>query len=623
MFCISRDETTKIEMKRLNATAQYGILTNRGQTSSKKDSGSLFLRKKGSNLSFKGRFVNLDTIGQLGSKPEFSNLVSTGGFIAIRPPITMADTQTPKEERSYSALWQLGMALGGLAVQLAYNPKYERFANFFSQKLLGVKLTQAEVTLANKRAALLEAIHRAPEESRKILYEMTPEQAGKRIKEIDAKIIKEARPTAKIVLSAMNPLNIFKNRSPNANPFNSNPGLIKELRAEYGLETIEDAAQKAGKKAVNGAKTLGKEVIEGLLNNKQRTKQILEVSGASRVVHFAVLLTSLNLATLLVTRYMDPLMKFVGNTFNIDFMKGKDSDGESKKSSAHHHGGPAKKEKSEWNWLDKTIFGALGGLTLMEGLNIAGRLMKKKAVGDKLVADFAKNINKHLKIGDALKFLVKKPYESMKNFAQRKREWLANQANLNDKWVERNVIANLLLRLLITAPTLLVFSGGEKAEKTENENTEKTGEQKKQEKQLHINPTALYNTTRIVVDEAMNLTLLNAADKALIIPASIGLASMLKKSPSNQGIKVITDQGIKNILLICTVMGFLNNAISRPVVNGVKKASEFFGLKFQSTEELETKYKNVRRRFMAAQGLKDVSFENYEDSLNILNIKTV
>ncbi len=552
-----------------------------------------FRDKNNSGPAFKGALLN--SIGELGSKPEFSNLVSTGGFILIRPPITMADEKTPKKERTYSALWQLGMALGGLAVQLAYNKKYERFANFLSQKIFGVKLDKTELELANKRASLIEAIHRAPKETSKIL-KMNSKKAGKRIEELNKEMVKRSKPTVKIVLSALNPFNVFKNQASGLSPFENNPGLIREIRKEYGLHTAGDVVEKAGK----NAKKLGKGLIDNLLHNQARTKQILEISGTSKLIHFGVLLTSLNVATLLVTRYMDPLMNFMGKTFNIKSLKDKPTPENKEVTSSENKDEQVKKDKKDWNWLDKTIFGTLGALALIEGVNIAGKIAGKKGFGDKFIGDIAKGINERLKIGKGFDRLMKKPFESLRNNAK-KRKMLANQANVNDKWVERNVIANLLLRLLITAPTIFVF--GKAVNTNKSENPDKTQENKDDKTKVHLNPKALYNTTRIVVDEAMNLTLLNAADKALIIPASIGLAKLWKKSPSNQGIKVLTDQGIKNILLVCTLMGFLNNAISRPIANGFKKVCKSLGIEVKSPKQLNDEYQEFRRRFLASQRL--------------------
>jgi len=610
-------------MKPLNTLIKYENQQTKGNFYSYTKKNKNY-NTQNNNIAFKGRV--LDSIGQLGAKPEVSNLVSTAGFIGIRPPITMADKKTPKKERVYSAFWQTGMAIGGLAVQLLYNRRYEQFANFLSQKILGLngkdKLTDSEKRLANNRSAIVEAIHRNPDETKEILHRMTPEQAAARMKQYDEELVKRSKPTLKTIMAAANPLNIFKNQTHGENPYRDNPGLIRQIRAEYGKQTAGYEIKQTAKKAGKQAEIIGKSMIDSLLNNKNRTKQILEVSGASKMIHFVVLLSSLNLATLLVTRYMDPLMKFVGNTFDIKALQKKEKS-ENDATVQANKSDNKKSDKKKFNWLDKTIFSALGGLAALEAVNIAGWLINGKKVGNQFVGKVAKGISKNLNIDKGFDRLMNSSFNKIKN-NPKKREGLASQANLNDKWVERNVIANLLMRLGITAPTIFVFGKAAGTDKNSDKSgPNEAGKAKKEKKgsNIRINNTALYNTTRIVVDEAMNLTLLNAADKAAIVPASIAIAKALGKSPSNQGIKVITDQGIKNILLVCTIMGFLNNAISRPVVKSFKKLTKKLGLKEDSAKKMEKGYREYRRRFLATQHLMGYNSDPLSFSENSIKLK--
>ncbi len=498
-----------------------------------------------SNVSFKGFGLSgntLNTIGRLGADPTTSNLVSTVGYLGIRPPITMLDKNTPKEERKYSAIWQAGIAVAGLAVQLVYNSKFGKFANFLAQKVLGTKLNPTEMKLANQSSALVEAIQKAPDEARRII-KMLPKAAEQLAEDYDKVLAQKSKPTAKSILSALNPLNIFKH-TPVKNPFAESPGLIGQLKDEY--------ADTAGK--------MGKKVVDGLIDSPQRAKKILEVSGTSKLIHFTVLLVSLNMATLLVTKYMKPVTNFIGEKLNIEFLKDK----KAKKEDNNTNKTDSDKDKKKLGAFDKGVIVSLATLALIGGANVIGKLVNKKNWGDIAVGKVAKTLNEKLHIGQAFDKLLKKPSE----WARKKSDWLAGQANINDKWVERNVIANLFLRLGITAPT------------------------------IPTNPNALYNTVRLVNDELMNITLLNAADKAVIKPASRGLAKSFKTKPYNEGVKVIVDQGVKNILLVCTVMGFLNNTLSHKVMGFMEK----HGLgKKDKKENKEKKYQDFRRSFLATQ----------------------
>lgn len=488
-------------------------------------------------VSFKGLSPEfLDKVGRAGANPATTAIASTVGYLLLRPWITMADKKTPEEERKFSALWQAGMTLAGGAGILAYNKKFENLGNFLSQKMLAHKLTAEELKLASGKSALIEAIHKAPETARKIING-TAEEAEALADKFDADLAKRSKPTIKSVLTALNPLNT--NSKPAKDLFAESPGLVTQLHRE--------ASAKPG--------TMGKNLINNLIENKGTTKKILEVAGTSKVVHFVVLLSALNAITFLVTRYMKDITSFLGNKLNIGFLKDKDS----KKAENEE------KPKKKWSILDKGIFATLGALVGIEGLNIVGSLANKKKWGDQAVGSAAKYLNKHLSISKGFDKLINKT----RSFINMGKGWLANQANINDKWVERSIITNTGMRSAILAPTV-------------------------------NQPGGVYNLLRTGIDGGLGLTLVNAADKAIVKPLSRGMSKLFGVKPYNEGIKVITDQGIKNIGIICLGLGFVINWVTQPIMKGLEK----LGINLEKSKKLEEGYQEHRNRFMATQKLK-------------------
>lgn len=547
-------------------------------------------------ISFRGlNILNpqmLDHIGKVGADPAVSNVVSSVGWLAIRPAITMADKNTPDDSKKYSALWQGGIALGGLGVLAAFNDKFVKLSTFLAQKFLGEDLNKnfpGDLDLAKNKSALVEAIKNAPDTAASIINGGTLE--GIEVKDIDA--AKELAnkfdeaPTFGKILKSLNPLNLFKKHGPdNISPFKKSPGLIVHLKEE----------------AMGGPGKMGIDGINKLLDAPERAKNILRVSGATKVIHFTVLLLALNAATMLVTRYMKPTTQFFGEKFNIGFLKNKKAESPESSEAA-----PDMKKK-KMSSLDKGILGTMGVLTLIEGANIVGKMFNKKGkVADESIGRVAKAVNEKLHIGKAFDYITKPVSNWVKNGklgTKEVKDVLADQANVNDKWVERNVIANLFLRLMITVPTIFT-----KPKKSEIPKEAGTTEINKPKEKFKVNKDALYNTVRLVNDEIMNLTLLTAADRAIVTPLSRAMAKTARVAPYNEGIKVLTDQGIKNILLVCTVMGFLNNALSHKMM----KYLERFGLGKDGGEKdkppetnSEQKYQNFRRQFMASQKLQQM-----------------
>ncbi len=518
-------------MTNLSTSISYRNQIHKNRCTHGNKNRNFTLKNNNSNLAFKGKLQVLNKIGAYGTNPIIAPLVSTLGILAIRPAITLADKNTPKEDKIYSASWQTGVALGGLGVMLGYGKKIDNLSMKIAEKVMGTKLNPVDKELAKNKGHIVEAVYRNPKTTANILN-MSEEKATKLTEAFTKKSSQKGKFSFKSITNSFNPLKIFK-KSKRINPFINNPGLVGEIRQN--------------KKVVNDL----------LKNNAQKAKKILTTSGTSKVTNFGLLMGALSTATFLVTRYLDPLMNFTGKKLNIESLKKEEKNSET--------------NKKKWNKTDKTIFGALGALVLIEGTNAVGKLFKKDAMAYKAIGNIFKGINKNLKITDKLGKLTKKITNKISgNNSFRKK--MAGQANVNDKWLERSIWTNLAVRFGINV---------------------KAG-----------NP---YTTVREAVDPLLQLSLLGLADKTLVKPAQKGLAKLLKVPEHNQGVKVIAEQGVKNLFIVCTVMGFLNNAISHRVINGFKKISG---------NDKNTKFKQA---FLTSQNLKEFNLENYKKSIKPIN----
>ncbi len=500
-----------------------------------------------SNLRFKGASPEwLSRVGRWGRNPVIAPLVSSAGILAIRPAITMMDKETPKEDRIYSASWQAGVALGGLGVIAAYSKKIENLSGFIAEKILGIKLGAQEKRIAEKTPYLAEAVHHnaktpSPYSISQILN-YTDQQADDLVSNLEKKLAAREKFSLRGTLNSLNPANLFKKAKEIINPFEAKPDLVREV-----IQNKDD-------------------VRHLMSNNAAAAKRILAKTGASKVVNFVLMMSALTGATFLITRYLDPLMKFVGKTFDIKALKNgvesSDSD-DSKKEEKET-------DKKKWGLLDKTILAGLGSLALIEGINLLGG---KRNIAYEGIARAFLAMDEKLKIKD----ILGKPFEWIKKSPRLNRftDAMVKQANVNDEWIERSVIFNLAARLAINLPT-----------------------------------GQYYNATRDVVDQTMNLGLMGIADKTVISPARKALAKLLKVSEYNEGVKVITDQVVKNLIIICTIMGFLNNAISSRFIKVLKQ------LGIGKADEKENNYIDFRKRFLATQNLQ-------EFDLNAVKLGTV
>jgi hypothetical protein len=249
------------------------------------------------------------------------------------------------------------------------------------------------------------------------------------------------------------------------------------------------------------------------------------------------------------------MMNFAGKTCNIKALQKKDP------------GSKKEKGKKKWGLADKTIFTALGGLAVIEGINLAGRFGKRKGIAYKAIGRVFKGINKKLKTGEKINGFAAPLVGKVRkgNGFKKFTDLMAKQANVSDKWLERSVVFNLISRLAINLPT-----------------------------------GNYYNATRDSVDQVMQLALMGAAGKTIVNPAKKGLAKRLGVPAYNKGVKVIADHGIKNVVIVCGLMGLLNNAISHRALNCLKK----IGIGKGNTPEKDNDYKDFRKRFVPALSLK-------------------
>lgn len=236
-------------------------------------------------------------------------------------------------------------------------------------------------------------------------------------------------------------------------------------------------------------------------------------------------------------------MDFVGKTFNMPAFINKKE--EPKTSKTNKTDNNTKQEETKSNTSDKLILGSLAafvGLTVAsKGMNIFGKITGKGKLGTEFFSNAFNKIKKSLNLEENFKKLTEPVFNKIRN-SEKTTNWLSKQA-VNDRWLERGIVANLVMRTGIGVST-------------------------------GMNPYTLIN---VVMNEVLNLGLLGAADKTIIKPATRSIAKLLKVPAHNSGVKVITEQGIKNVGLICVLMGFLNTAVSGRIfkfINSFSKNNE-------------------------------------------------
>ncbi len=541
-------KASDLNMNRLNGTVKYTApVTREKHGFVTKNKGASYPQAGGnSKLAFKGAgpatIQLLDKAAKWGASPVIAPLVSSAGILAVRPAITMMDKNTPKEDRIYSASWQAAVALSGLGVITLYNDKIKNLSDFLAGKIFGLNLGAKEKAIAEKAPHLAEAvyrnIHSSSGHSISKVLDLTDGQADNLVKKLEKNLAQKEKATLKGVFSSLNPLNLFRKNKEVINPFETSPNLIHEVRKN-------------------------KDKVRHLMgSNAQNAKKILSKVGASKMVNFVLLMTTLTGATFLITKYLDPLMKFAGRVFDIKPLKnGVDNKKETD---------PKEEGKKKWSTFDKTVFAGLGALAVVEGVNLVGAALKKGNIAYEGIGKAFKAVDNKLNIGKTISNILKKPAEWIKNSSGFKKikSTIKNQANVNDKWIERSVVFNLLARLGINVPT-----------------------------------GQYYNATRDVVDQTMQLGLMGVANKTVINPARKSLAKVLGVPEYNEGVKVITDQVVKNLLIICTVMGFLNNAVSSRFVKFLEK------LGFKKVEEKENEYRDFKKRFISTQKLDNFNID--------------
>lgn len=529
------------------------------------------LHKKHNSVSFKGfnpvnilrKSVNLDTIAKHGTNPIVAPLVSSAGILAVRPAITMMDKQTPKKDRLYSASWQAAVAISGLAAMMAFGEKIKKASEFLTDKIMGGVLNNADKILSSKHSGVAEAVLKDSGNEKsaiKNIIKMSSEQVDELVEEYGKTYSKRTKTTFKSVLCSFN---FFRKAKDVPHPFETNPGLIREIYDQYN---------KPAGKAGNVVKGLVDDLVKNPGSAKNRAGKILARTGMSKAINFVTLMTALTGATYLVTRYLDKMMNFTGKLLNIDALKNK-TEKNKEEDSAQKAENSEKTDKEKWNELDKTIFTGLGAIAVIEGANIAGAAIGKKNIGYQAVAGIFKGAKKVFDetAGRALKAVNAGGF--LKSAAEKARNSgrfgnilgkAKDSANVNDKWIERSVVFNLFARLAINLPT-----------------------------------GQYYNATRDAVDQTMILGLAGMAEKTLINPAKKGLAKLFGVKEYNPGINVIADQGIKNVMIIGVLMGFLNNAVSGRFVKMLEKT----GLSKSKAKDKEESYQEHRRRFIAAHNL--------------------
>jgi hypothetical protein len=481
----------------------------------------------------------LDKAAAMGANPIIAPLVSTIGILAVRPAITMADKETPMNDRVYSAAWQTGIALGGLSVMLPFGPKIEALSQRIAEKAVG-GLSQADGKLVSGGSHLVEAVIYNNKRTIQNILNTADDKVDDLVKHFESKAVKKSFTES---LKGLNPVNLFKSKEAvkYTNPIVKNPGLIHELR--------ENRA-----------------VAEELLNrSKKDLQKVLTAAGFKKGLNFILLMGALAGASFLVTRYLNPVMNFVGEKLNIKALQKKEEKTEKTDDQQ-------KNKTGKWNAFDKTVFTALGGLALVEGINLVGNLFRKNSnVAYKAIKNTFGAVNSKLKITENLGKLT----GGLKNrfaIGQKFEKTLAKQAN-NSSWLERSIWFNLITRLGINLPT-----------------------------------GQFYNATRDAVDQTLQLSFLKLADNTIVKPSRKAFAKFLSKqtgqniSEYNRGVNVITEQVVKNFLIVCTMMGFMNNAVSGRIIKSLGIGDK--------GKKPEKDYQDYKKNFIYAENLKDLNLQS-------------
>lgn len=315
---------------------------------------------------------------------------------------------------------------------------------------------------------------------------------------------------------------------------------------------------------------LSENLSRKLLNIKNPTlpKQISAVAGGSNVVQFLSWVLVLNAANIVVTRYLKRGMDFLTEKF-----KGKDAVKKDEKPQT-----PEEKQKQKK--IDIAIIGSLAAIGAFVGLNIIGKRFGKGPIATDAIKDIGKKLNQTLHISEKFSKLWLDTKNSISRLAQKDGftgktfnkidkgiHWIrsekgldcfARQANADDKWLDRNIIANMIIRPLILLPTgqyFAVFSSiiNEALALLSIKTAGKFLVNK-------VTPSTIVKAVGVGKEEAAKFA------KGAITELTKGEAATLKAN----GIRIIVDQGIKNIGLICIGMGFLNNVISRNMLKIIK-----------------------------------------------------
>ena len=293
-------------------------------------------------------------------------------------------------------------------------------------------------------------------------------------------------------------------------------------------------------------------IAKTFLNIKKPTtaQELTRVAGASKVFEFLSWVAVLNTVNIVIARYLKRGMDFINEK-----LKGKPPSKDSEKPTT-----PEEKDKQKK--IDHSIFACLAAIGGFFGLNMIGRLTGRGPIATKSIISAGKKLNQAFNISGNLKDLLSKTKDSLSNLSknngfigkisknlkkamawprsEKGLNWFANQADAPDKWLDRAILSNMIIRPLILIPTGHYFT-----------------------------------VISSFVNEALALMAIKKIGKPVVDKLTPKLVSALKISADNPnaaaGAGVLLDQGIKNIGLVCIGMGFLNNVISRNMLKMFKK----------------------------------------------------
>lgn len=353
--------------------------------------------------------------------------------------------------------------------------------------------------------------------------------------------------------------------------FDKNSSMEERIYAAswiFALSAISLAAQAAVYKPFSKAS-------EAVAKNLLKLKDAKAIAGAAECVKYllynamAIGITYIN--SRYVGKVMDAItMKLMGKKFSKEPDKPLTDEQKAKE-----------KKKDKW------ILGTVGALAAFIGLNVIGRKFGKGPIasdaikkGYRATVDF---LTKNSGAFRNFKTFVKAKMDKLGQWANRSgskfgsKTWFAKQTEIGDGWILRNMLANMIVR-----PTIALLSGQP------------------------------YVAFRCLVDEGLGAIIVKfggdpiiKATKPLMNKLFKATPEVLKAMPAaeagaiQKGIDIVTGQVVRNVGLLCIVLGFVNNFVSSRMTKILDKFNK------NKKAPQEEQYQDFRKNFVPAASLSE------------------